>query len=128
MIKLVFPWFNPVLNPNVKKFYMVKAKAQKSQKNEWYFLTKKQLPIVPEMATVKKNLTVQKTAEGIELSITYYPPDKKRRDKDNCKAAIKGGLDGLALAIGIDDRYFSYGYERNGEVREGGEIEIEIKF
>ena len=117
MIKLVFPWFNPVLNPNVKKFHMTKATAQKSQKKEWYFLTKKQLPIVPG-----------KTAEEIELSITYYPPDKRRRDTDNCKAAIKGGLDGLALGIGIDDRYFSYGYERKGEVKEGGEIEIQIKF
>jgi len=41
------------------------------------------------------------------LDITFHPPDGRRRDMDNMLGAIKYGLDGMALAMGVDDYHWS---------------------
>ena len=40
------------------------------------------------------------------LKITFVMPDKRQRDLDNCLAASKAGLDGLADALGVNDKMF----------------------
>ena len=42
----------------------------------------------------------------IRLTITFVMPDKRLRDTDNCLAAAKAGLDGMADALGVNDRQF----------------------
>jgi crossover junction endodeoxyribonuclease RusA len=42
----------------------------------------------------------------VALVLIFNMPDKRHRDADNCLAAAKAGLDGLAEALGIDDRHF----------------------
>jgi crossover junction endodeoxyribonuclease RusA len=42
----------------------------------------------------------------IPLSLMFVTPDKRHRDCDNMLAASKALLDGVALAIGIDDKRF----------------------
>lgn len=42
----------------------------------------------------------------IPLSLLYLTPDKRHRDCDNMLAASKALLDGVALAMGIDDKRF----------------------
>jgi crossover junction endodeoxyribonuclease RusA len=42
----------------------------------------------------------------IALALIFCMPDKRHRDADNCLAAAKAGLDGMADALGIDDRRF----------------------
>ena len=39
----------------------------------------------------------------IGMTITFYFPDDRRRDIDNCLASLKGALDGIADALGIND-------------------------
>lgn len=60
-------------------------------------------------------LTLTKTALGthkIDLSekeplrITFYAPDRRRRDVDGMHGAIKHHLDGIAQALGVDDSIF----------------------
>lgn len=46
-------------------------------------------------------------AEEMELMIIFEMPDKRRRDADNCLAAAKASLDGLASALGVDDKLFN---------------------
>jgi crossover junction endodeoxyribonuclease RusA len=43
---------------------------------------------------------------NIKLTITFEMPDKRKRDADNCLAAAKGALDGLADAMFINDELF----------------------
>jgi crossover junction endodeoxyribonuclease RusA len=56
-------------------------------------------------------LTKQKMGEWIHaggdlhLTLTFHMPDKRHRDADNCLAAAKAGLDGMADALGINDRH-----------------------
>jgi len=58
----------------------------------------------------------------IPLVITFYPPDKRLRDIDNMLAATKNGLDGVALAWGVDDRIFRPLILDDGDVIKGGKI------
>ena len=39
----------------------------------------------------------------LHLWVDFVPPDRRRRDLDNCIASMKAGLDGLADALGVDD-------------------------
>lgn len=42
----------------------------------------------------------------IRVRITFLMPDKRWRDADNCLAAAKSALDGLADALMVNDRMF----------------------
>jgi crossover junction endodeoxyribonuclease RusA len=55
----------------------------------------------------------------VYLTITYCPPDRRRRDRDNAEAAGKAARDGLADAWGIDDQHFVITSEW-GESCDGG--------
>lgn len=46
------------------------------------------------------------TDQSIKLTVTFVMPDKRLRDTDNCLAAAKAGLDGMADALGVNDRQF----------------------
>lgn len=42
----------------------------------------------------------------ISLDLIFEMPDKRHRDADNCLAAAKGALDGLADALFVNDKLF----------------------
>lgn len=42
-----------------------------------------------------------------KVSINFYIPTKRRVDTDNLLSAQKGVIDGIALALGIDDKQFN---------------------
>jgi crossover junction endodeoxyribonuclease RusA len=44
--------------------------------------------------------------KDIKLTLTFEMPDKRKRDADNCLAAAKGALDGLADALMVNDQLF----------------------
>ena len=92
MNEIEFPWFDPILNPNRKCHWSIKSKARKKQRREAYYTTL-QYP-TPKFDT-------------IELDIVFYPPDRTKRDEDNCLASIKGLLDGMADAWRVDDSCFT---------------------
>jgi crossover junction endodeoxyribonuclease RusA len=85
---LTLPWFPPDLKPNARVYRLKKALAAKQYRQACYLLAKGHEPM-----------------QG-HLKITFYPPDRRPRDLDNCLAAIKSGLDGIADAWGINDRLF----------------------
>lgn len=66
------------------------------------------------------------TKEKIQLSVTFIMPDKRLRDTDNCLAAAKAGLDGMADALGVNDRQFDpvVVYRQYGE--KPGKMVVEV--
>lgn len=44
---------------------------------------------------------------SIVLTLAFHMPDKRWRDADNCLAAAKAGIDGLADALMVNDRIFN---------------------
>lgn len=102
-----YPWFNKVLNPNSRKHWAVVASAKKKQRQSARLLTKgKPKPI------------------DYDIDIIFNPPCNRKRDKDNCLAAIKGLLDGVADAWGVDDHLFNPRIKW-GQVVKNGSIIIE---
>ena len=94
-MKIILPWFPPELSPNHSnnKNFHKKAKIKKQFKKECYYLTINQNPEkLPE--------------ENIHIKITFIPSTWRKRDLDNCIAAMKSGLDGMADALNVDDKYF----------------------
>ncbi len=51
--------------------------------------------------------------------ITAYPPDNRVRDDDNLIAMLKGPRDGIAQALGIDDKAFDQRLQWGEPVKRG---------
>jgi crossover junction endodeoxyribonuclease RusA len=65
-------------------------------------------------------------AEGrIPLQFRFYPPDRRARDDDNLMASMKAARDGIADALGVNDRRFKSSYEFEEPDGEG-RVEVEI--
>lgn len=63
---------------------------------------------------------------GLKItSITFFPPDRRKRDDDGMIGAFKNGRDGVADALGSDDHKFRPTY-CFGEPVKGGRIEVTI--
>ena len=93
VIRLPFP--HPSLFPNRKngKDYHATLGAKQKQKDDGFYATKAAGSFC--------------APDGyIPLSLLYLTPDKRHRDCDNLLAASKALLDGVALALGIDDKRF----------------------
>lgn len=58
------------------------------------------------------------------VSLTFLPPDRRRRDLDNLIASMKSGLDVLADALGVDDNRFKLSAELADEI--GGFVRVEV--
>lgn len=84
------PWPPAKLSPNARGHWRTKEKARTEYREACYLLAGyKKLP--------QGNIT---------LEITFCPPDNRARDLDNCLAAIKYGIDGIARRWGINDKLF----------------------
>lgn len=102
-MKVELPWPDKALFPNRSRgvhwgsISGLKAVAM----NDAFALTKE------AMAGFRKDMGREfKTIGNVPLSITFHYPDARRRDLDNCFAACKSALDGVALALGVDDSCF----------------------
>ena len=62
----------------------------------------------------------------LALTLTFCPPDKRRRDRDNLLASMKSDLDGVAQALGLDDQYFDPITLQRGEPVKGGCVLVEV--
>ena len=108
MITLPYP--PKELNPNRKQHWAVKAKAIKSYRRAAGWATRH------SKERVNGNGKVY-------LNVTFYPPDNRRRDRDNMIASFKAGNDGIADALGVNDYQFIVTYEV-GAVIKGGEVRV----
>lgn len=115
-MEITLPWFNSKLSPNKRGHWGIAYKPKKAQKEGAYWSTIESLQKTPNFIRSHSYL----------LDITFHPPDKRRRDRDNNLASIKSALDGIALALGVDDNKFDYGYVKRGEPVKGGKIIIKI--
>ncbi len=96
IIRLPFP--DKKLMPNKKngKHWTSTVASKDSQKTDAFLLTLDALDIAGK----------QTWPEHIPLSLMYLTPDKRHRDLDNLLAASKAIIDGMAQALGVDDKRF----------------------
>lgn len=99
VIKIPYPMSK--LNPNRTKNRWELAAAKKSARKEAWALCK---------------AARLKPMQGpLDVFITFYPPDKRRRDDDNAIAAFKAYRDGIADAIKVDDAEWRVKYKMSKE-------------
>jgi crossover junction endodeoxyribonuclease RusA len=93
-IHLAFP--SPDLFPNRSKgkHWAATYKAKTEAVTSSYILTRAQ------------TRGWEPTDKDLSVTVTFLMPDKRKRDADNCLAAAKSALDGIAQALKVDDFQF----------------------
>lgn len=112
---ITLPWPPKEANPNFKRSHHWSAYRPhiKRYRHDCFWLTEKQLDRKID------------TAEKIPLTIEFYPPDKRLRDDDNIISSFKSGRDGVADALGVNDRHFVPTYTFGDPVK-GGKVLVRI--
>ena len=116
MKELILPWPDRALHPNSRGHWGKRAAAAKVARAEAHIRARAagwradQLP----------------AATRLHIWIDGYPADKRRRDADGLLSSLKPWLDGIADALGIDDRRFVPHPWVKDEVVKGGEVRIRI--
>ena len=109
---VTLPWPPKGLSPNARTHWRKKAPIAKAYKQACWALTLEAGVVVPD-------------SPKLALWLDFVPPDKRHRDDDNIIAAFKSGRDGVALALGIDDKRFRcYPYVRDDQI--GGFVRMRI--
>lgn len=112
------PWPDPALNPNRKngKHWGATSAAKDKRKADARWLV---------LVEMRKNGYVPPVGR-LPVSLTFCPPDKRRRDLDNLLASMKSDLDGVAQALGMDDQNFDPLTLKRGEPVKGGCVIVEV--
>lgn len=117
MTELVLPFPPRVLHPNSRPHWAQRSKAAKKARSEARLMAQ----------AFRHKFAPSPLPEGpLHLWLTFYPPDKRRRDDDGLLAAFKAQRDGIADALGIDDRRFVSHPILSDVVRPGGEVAVRI--
>lgn len=109
---VVLPWPDRKLHPNARCHWRAKAPVVKKARADAAWLT---------WAHVGRNLKWP----GARVSVTFNPPDNRRRDIDGMIASHKAAQDGIADALGIDDSKFQLSYAIGTPIK-GGSVRVEI--
>ena len=108
------PFPAKALWPNGRAHWAVKARAVAFHR-EWARLA--------ALAAGVKSLPVD---GGFAIAVTVHPKTRNAIDRDNCVAALKSYLDGLADALGVDDRTFDTPTISFGEPVKGGRMTLNV--
>ena len=111
--EIVLPWPPKELSPNARVHWATKARKAKAYRAECRLLTLMAGASAPEGLAV--------------LALEFVAPDRRARDDDNLVAAFKAGRDGIAEALGVDDRRFVTEFRMSGETTPGGMVKVTIR-
>ena len=107
MTTAVLPWPPKELSPNSRTDRRKTTDLRKSYKEACWAAAKE-----------------AKLSPATHLHITFHPPEGRKRDLDNMLGAIKYGLDGVALAMGMDDSEWSLTIVKGEPKRPHGEVRV----
>ena len=112
-IRLPFPYQS--LNPNKKAAHWSQThRARKAYRTECGWKAKSD-----GLGTLN--------ADSLSMTVTFFPPDERRRDRDNLIGAFKSGQDAIADVTGIDDSKFAVSYAPLGNaIRPDGLVRVDL--
>lgn len=92
MITLTLPLPPPALSPNARpRHWSIKTRAVAAYRSR------------AEMEARRLPRRQRQAWDRAEIQITFYHPNRRRRDADNALASMKAGLDGLVRAGVLSD-------------------------
>ena len=106
------PWPPKELSPNARVHWTKKAKAAKAYRLECFILAKAAGITAPE--------------GKILWTVEFFPPSRRAYDDDNLLARMKSARDGIADALGVDDRRFVTQFSVSETVIKGGMVRVTI--
>lgn len=114
IITIDLPWPHKGLSPNARLHFHQLARLKKRYRADCYLLTK------------AARVTVGPGRHS--LSLVFFPPDPRPRDRDNLLASMKSGIDGMADALGVNDRNFDpvSASVAQGRLVKGGAVRITL--
>lgn len=107
-LTLTLPWPDRALHPNARPHWAYKARVVRDSR-EYAAWSARTLGHKPRWAAAT-------------VTLTFCPPDKRRRDLDGMLSACKAMLDGIADATGIDDSRWHLQLVRGEPVKAGAVI------
>ena len=110
-MKIELPWPPKELSPNARLHWTKLAKAKKTYRGACYYAAREQG-------------VVEQAAGSLHLALTFFAPTRRAYDLDNALARMKSGLDGLADALGVDDKHWSLSIQRGDAT--GGKVIVEV--
>lgn len=111
-MNVTLPWPPKELSPNARIHWSRRSKAAKAYRRACHVMT------------LEAGIRGVDWTGDIHLWIDFYPPDRRHRDDDNMIAAFKAGRDGMADAMGLDDKRFRIHPFVKSEI--GGMVKIRI--
>lgn len=110
---LTLPWPPSALSPNARAHWGSLATAKKAYREACAWIA------------------IEQGAKRIEagrlsVRLTFVPPDRRRRDLDNCIASFKAGADGLVDVLGVDDSKWNLTATLDRE-QIGGFVRVEVQ-
>ena len=114
-ITVTLPWPSPKLTPNFKRrnHWSKYRSAAASYRQACFW-------------QARESLGRSRFASLERIEISFFPPDLRHRDDDGMIGQFKSGRDGLASAIGIDDKYFRPSYSFHPPHRPDGKIVVTL--
>ena len=115
MNDLILPWPSKELSPNARVHWSRRAASAKMARQ--YAL----------VAAIQADWTDAGLPAGrLHLHVIFHPPTRRLPDDDNMLARFKPYRDGIADALGIDDKRFISHPLVSTEVRKGGQVVVRI--
>lgn len=120
---VVVPWPDGALSPNARHHWRKVAEAKRIYRAECHALA---MQAGGNLISKALNAAVSAGAK-ILVHCEFYPPDKRHHDDANVMYRMKSGIDGLADALGIDDRHFKTSYDLQETVAGMVRISVSVK-
>ena len=112
---LVLPFPPKELSPNNRLHWSKVSRAKKSYRDACHWIA---------VSSCARALIGK--GKKLKVTLIFYPPDRRHRDDDNMEAAFKAGRDGIADALGVNDRFFSVTRKVSHETKNCVEMQIEV--
>lgn len=108
-----YPWPPKELSPNARLHWAKKDEFRADFRKYCYLIT-------------DFNLNLERGV-NYPVKVMFFPPNKKKRDLDNCLASCKSLLDGMCSRMGIDDVNLRPITIDWGDVEKDGRVRVEIE-
>jgi len=113
---ICLPWPDKELSPNAHLHWRSKIEYQVAATSTGYLL------VLEKYGNQPGNF-----AGDLALTLTFYPPDRRRRDMDNLLSSFKHHIDGICQAAGADDSQIKRIVLEWGDVVVGGMVDLSLK-
>lgn len=124
-IKLTLPWPPMELSQNSRVHRMVKARFTKKARADAYVITKQWMGLAGSSMQMTWREVVESEVK-LAFLLDFYPPDRRDHDDDNLIGRFKPSRDGIAQALGINDRKFRTIPNVHDETHLGGKVVVTI--